>query len=81
LHLVAWTKPPIPTQPADGDLTPEARRIIEEFVHDTFTKHLGKDNVLWFKNWARLQSVPGVEHIHILIRNYSDSFLQSVVGI
>jgi hypothetical protein len=81
LHLVCWTKAPIPTQPGDGDLTPESRAIIEKFVRDTFVQRLGEDNVLWFKNWASIQSVRSVEHIHVLIRNYSEEFIKSVVGI
>ena len=79
LHLVAWTKATIPTRPGDGDLTPESRERLAKFVNNTFTRHLGEDNVLWFKNWASIQSVRSVEHIHILIRNYSDEFLKKVV--
>ena len=80
LHLVAWTKAPIPTRPGDGDLTREARGIIEEFVHRTFSRHLGADNVLWFKNWASIQSVRSVEHIHVLIRSYPEDFVARVVA-
>lgn len=83
MHLVCWTKSPIPTLddsvPA-GDLTPEARITIEDFVERTFTRHLGKENVLWFKNWASIQSVRSVEHIHVLVRGASEEFLRAVVG-
>lgn len=83
VHLVCWTKSPIPTLddsvPA-GDLTPEARGIIEDFVDRTFTQHLGKENVLWFKNWASIQSVRSVEHIHVLARGAGEEFLRAVVG-
>lgn len=83
MHLVCWTKSPIPTLddsvPA-GDLTPEARITIENFVERTFTRHLGKENVLWFKNWASTQSVRSVEHIHVLVRGASEEFLRAVVG-
>jgi hypothetical protein len=37
--------------------------------------------VLWFKNWASIQSVRSVEHIHVLIRNHTEEFVKSVVGI
>jgi hypothetical protein len=43
--------------------------------------HLGQENVLWFKNWASIQSVRSVEHIHVLIRNYTEEFVKSVVDI
>lgn len=62
-----------------GDLTPEARVIIEDFVERTFTQHLGKENVLWFKNWASIQSVRSVEHIHVLVRGASEEFLSTVI--
>lgn len=83
MHLVCWTKSPIPTLDNSvhaGDLTPEARVIIEGFVERTFSRHLGKENVLWFKNWASIQSVRSVEHIHVLIRGASEEFLKTVVG-
>lgn len=35
---------------------------------------------MWFKNWASIQSVRSVEHIHVLIRNYSTEFVDTVVG-
>lgn len=63
-----------------GDLTPEARVIIEDFVERTFTRHLGEENVLWFKNWASIQSVRSVEHIHVLVRGASQEFLSTLVG-
>lgn len=58
-HLVVWTKAPIATGD-DGDVTPESRRIIEDFVDETFAGPLdalfgegkGRENVLWFKNWV-----------------------------
>jgi hypothetical protein len=80
LHLVVWTKAQIPTKPDDGDLTPESQKNIADYVSKTFTKFLGEENVLWFKNWASIQSVRSVEHIHILIRNYTTDFLERVVG-
>ncbi|KAI5781160.1 hypothetical protein EDC01DRAFT_718553 [Geopyxis carbonaria] len=80
LHLVSWTKSPIPSDDTIGDLTPESRKILERYIYETFIKHLGEDNVLWFKNWASLQSVRSVEHIHILIRKYTPEFLATVVG-
>lgn len=83
MHLVCWTKSPIPTLtnsvPA-GDLTPDVRRIIEDFVERTFSRTLGKENVLWFKNWASIQSVRSVEHIHVLVRGADGEFLRKVVG-
>ncbi|KAL7273903.1 hypothetical protein RUND412_003212 [Rhizina undulata] len=85
LHLVVWTKAKIPivedpAHPDAGDITPEARRLINDFVTKTFTDHLGAENVLWFKNWASIQSVRSVEHLHVLVRGATDDFILSVVG-
>lgn len=76
-HLCVWTKSPIATDLTSGDMTPESRRIIEDFVSNTFAKPLdalcgkvqGREKVLWFKNPVALQSVRGVDHIHVLLRN------------
>lgn len=79
-HLVVWLKTRIPTQESDGDLTPESRRILQDFVRRTFEERLAKDGdsedrVLWFKNWSKLQSVRGLEHIHVLVRDVPQSIL------
>ncbi|PWW77462.1 hypothetical protein C7212DRAFT_277351 [Tuber magnatum] len=85
LHLVVWTKTPIPTiqgpDPKAGDITPESRKLISDFVQHTFIQHLGAENVLWFKNWASIQSVRSVEHIHVLVRGASDEFLESILDL
>lgn len=60
------------TDAARGDVTPESRRLIEDFVENYFIKELdeiGKDRVLWFKNWVSLQSVRGVDHVHVLVKD------------
>ena len=79
-HLVVWLKTRIPVQDTDGDLTPESRQMIEDFVRKTFEERLAKagtskDRVLWFKNWRQLQSVRGLEHIHVLVRDVPESIL------
>ncbi|RPB02106.1 hypothetical protein L873DRAFT_1841974 [Choiromyces venosus 120613-1] len=85
LHLVVWTKVSIPTiqepNPEAGDITPESRKLIRDFVQQTFIQHLSAENVLWFKNWASIQSVRSVEHIHVLVRGASDEFLKSVLDL
>lgn len=83
VHLVCWTKCVIPTilpgEPGEGDLTPQARLVIQDWVDDTFAERLGAENVLWFKNWASIQSVRSVEHIHVLLRGATEEFLKEVV--
>lgn len=72
VHVVVWSRAAIPKQDnAEGDITPEARAQIADFVDRVFVKELGmsEDSVLWFKNWAALQSIPLVEHFHVLLKN------------
>lgn len=47
VHLVVWTKFPLPEDPnsPDGDLTDEGRRQIDDFVVQTFSSKIGKNNV------------------------------------
>lgn len=71
-HLLVWSKTPIPVDDEKGDVTPESRRLIEEFIEEFFVRPLGeggKDQVQWFKNWVSLQSVRGVDHVHVLVRD------------
>lgn len=78
IHLVVWTKIPIPIA-EDGDLTPDSRRRIDEFVDKVFSGAVGKENVVWFKNWRSLQSVPSVEHMHVLVRGATEEMLKEWV--
>jgi len=81
-HIVVWSKTPIPTDDATGDVTVESRTLIQEYVGKTFVDRLGGDSgrVLWFKNWVQLQSVRALEHIHVLVRNASKEDLAFWTG-
>ncbi len=73
-HLVVWLKTPVPINPQTGDLTESSRSLINAFVTKTFTQRLSRegldeDRVQWFKNWAQLQSVRGLEHFHVVVRD------------
>lgn len=84
VHICVWVKTPIETDDSTGDVTDHSRHLIEEFVKNTFASKLdtvfgtgkGKDHVLWFKNWVALQSVRGVDHIHVLVRDAPESLLE-----
>lgn len=82
-HLIVWLKNRTEAQPPLGDLTPAARAQVNAFVDEKFAKPLAKltgegDNVIWFKNWVALQSVPGIDHIHVLIRNVPKSTIDEL---
>lgn len=70
-HLVVWTKTPIQTDEIRGDVTMPSRQIIEDFVRRYFVADLeqGEERVQWFKNWVSLQSVRGLDHIHVLVKD------------
>jgi hypothetical protein len=76
-HLLVWTKTPIAVDMSrGGDVTPESRAIIEDFVRRFFAADVGAENVLWFKNWVALQSVRGVDHVHVMVRDVSPAILE-----
>ncbi|MCJ1364661.1 hypothetical protein MMC16_003776 [Acarospora aff. strigata] len=84
-HLVVWLKTPVPVDQKTGDLTPESRKRVKEFVRETFTAGLARDghaedSVQWFKNWTRLQSVRGLEHVHVLVKDVSDDIITEWTG-
>lgn len=66
-------------------MTPNSRELVESFVRTTFTERLARegladDRVQWFKNWTRLQSVRGLEHVHVLVRDVPDRILEEWTG-
>ena len=85
----------MPEQKPEGYLTPESIALVEGFVQRTFVEPLGSywskqgaardidnvnDCVLWFRNWTGLQSVRGLEHVHVLVRDAPEDLLNSWVG-
>ncbi|XDG00891.1 hypothetical protein ABKA04_000506 [Annulohypoxylon sp. FPYF3050] len=77
-HIVVWSRTPIETDPETGDMTPESRRTVSNFVQEFFVDKLGpdgSDRVLWFKNWVALQSVRALEHIHVIVKDVDKTLL------
>ncbi|EQK98505.1 hypothetical protein OCS_05782 [Ophiocordyceps sinensis CO18] len=82
-HIVVWSRTLIPTDPATGDMTPESRARVQDFVKRCFVDALGpggEKRVLWFKNWVALQSVRSLEHFHVLVRHVGDDTLEGWTG-
>ena len=70
-----------------GEVTPESRALIEDFVARTFVARLAlekipepEDHVLWFKNPTALQSVRSLEQVHVLVRDVPDEVLAEWTG-
>ena len=87
LHLVVWLKNKLPIEGPEGDLTKESRASIDDFVRRTFVETLPEsddldrnDKVMWFKNWAGLQSVRGIEHVHVLAHDIPENILRRWLG-
>lgn len=77
-HVVVWTRTPIEVDSDRGDLIPESRMLVENFVQRFFVERLGEggqDRVLWFKNWVALQSVRSLDHIHVLVKDVQQDVL------
>ena len=87
-HLVVWLKTPVAVNEETGDVTEEARRTIDAFVKVKFRARLdavygageGEARVVWFKNWVALQSVRGVDHVHVLVRGVPEEVLREWTG-
>jgi len=81
-----WSRTPIAVDDTRGDVTSESKRVIENFVENHFVRALAakegissveaKSRVMWFKNWVSLQSVRGVDHVHVLVKDAPESLLQ-----
>jgi hypothetical protein len=80
VHLVVWTKFNLTEDLATGDLTNDMRRTIDGFVDRTFKKEVGDANVVWFKNWKSLKSVPSIEHFHVMIFNPDPKWIENLTG-
>jgi len=83
-HLVVWLKNVVPINEATGDLTTNSRRDISGFVERRFTERLKlvagvsdpSDHVVWFKNPVALQSVRGVDHVHVMVRDVPEEIIK-----
>ncbi|KAK3357733.1 hypothetical protein B0T25DRAFT_566989 [Lasiosphaeria hispida] len=78
-HIVVWTRTTIPTDSDKGDMTPDSRKLVGEFIKRYFVDSLGpggEGQVMWFKNWVALQSVRALEHIHVLVKDVDPAIIK-----
>lgn len=83
VHICVWLKTPISVTPDTGDLTERSREIVGAFVERVFVGRLrevfgeeARERALWFKNWTGLQSVRGIDHVHVLVRDAPEQVLR-----
>ncbi|EHY60640.1 hypothetical protein ABEF92_001553 [Exophiala dermatitidis] len=80
-HLIVWLKTRLESEPTRGDMTPESRQQVEEFIQKTFVDRIKDlpgepEKIMWFRNWTALQSVPGLEHVHVLVRDVPEDIVR-----
>ncbi len=80
VHLVFWTKFELPDDPVTGELTPQTRQQIDNYVIKTFHSHVSEENVIWFKNWAALKSIHAVEHFHVMLYAADPDFVREITN-
>ncbi|KAM5449868.1 hypothetical protein MaudCBS49596_004630 [Microsporum audouinii] len=78
IHLVVWTKFTFEDDPVADDLTPYARKEIDDFVESTFRSRVPAEKVIWFRNWKSLKSVHAVEHFHVMLYRPDMEFIHQV---
>lgn len=80
VHLCVWTKFPLDVDEKDpnGDLTPEMRKKIDEYVDKTFGSRVPAENIIWFKNWAKLKSIHSMEHFHVMMKDPDMEFIKEI---
>ncbi|ODQ79610.1 hypothetical protein BABINDRAFT_37580 [Babjeviella inositovora NRRL Y-12698] len=84
-HLLVWCKAEIPTDPKStiGDMSPETRARINRWMDVCFVQNpklqIPWKNLCWFKNWAALQSIPKLAHIHLMIRGLKPEQLEMIL--
>lgn len=81
-HIIAWSKVRLSDEKPEGYLTTESTALVQDFVQRRFIDKLAAagvgdadDKVLWFRNWAGLQSVRGLEHVHVLVRDIPEALI------
>ncbi|OQV00198.1 hypothetical protein CLAIMM_05730 [Cladophialophora immunda] len=84
-HIIVWLKTRLESEPTRGDMTPRSRQQVEDFIQSTFVDRVKdlpgeQEKVMWFKNWTELQSVPGMEHVHVLVRDVPDDIIRDWTG-
>lgn len=84
VHLCVWVRSPLPPDPLSevGDISAYNRHLVDRYIKQTFTKQLdlSEDRILWFKNWAALQSVRALPHIHVILDHPDASMVKSLLG-
>ncbi|KAK4181610.1 hypothetical protein QBC36DRAFT_66380 [Triangularia setosa] len=82
VHLVVWVKFELEADREKGDLTSEARGVVDGWVRQKFVEEGGleKGRVVWFRNWTSLKSVKSVEHFHVMLFDPRRELVDGLTG-
>ncbi|KAF1986341.1 hypothetical protein K402DRAFT_431269 [Aulographum hederae CBS 113979] len=81
VHLVIWVKR-LGEVDGEGGLTKKGREEVEGFLDVGGGKGGGvaKEDLLWFRNSRKWQSVQALEHIHVVVRNVAEGWVERLTG-
>ncbi|KAG0684520.1 hypothetical protein C6P40_002696 [Pichia californica] len=76
LHLLVWVKFPMLPDPNSeiGDIDDKMKQTIENYIQLNFVQKLGikRDHLIWWKNYASIQSIKSIPHVHVLVNLEDD---------
>lgn len=90
-HLLLWTKVPISGDKDSpiGDISPNDRKLVNAFLNLNFFNRpldnkykikINPENVTWFRNWTKLQSIKQISHIHIIVKDLPKEQAQMILN-
>jgi hypothetical protein len=84
-HIIVWLKTRLESESTKGEMTPKSRLQVEDFIQAKFIDRVKdlpgeQEKVMWFKNWTAIQSVPGLEHVHVLVRDIPEEVIAEWTG-
>ena len=57
------------------------KKLINRYLEKTFVaKGISWDQIVWFKNWLSLQSVRSISHIHVILKDVDDKFVDELIS-
>ena len=82
-HICIWSKLKIPVDKNSevGDISVMTKKLINRYLEKTFVaKGISWDQIVWFKNWLSLQSVRSISHIHVILKDVDDKFVDELIS-
>ena len=82
-HICIWSKLKIPVDKNSevGDISVMTKKLINRYLEKTFVaKGISWDQIVWFKNWLSLQSVRSISHIHVILKDVDDKFVDELIN-